>query len=195
MSGGFWAGFREHGGEEVGKWQGSGGGVGEHHAEGGAGGDRGDVVEAGGQGDGGDLGFIAHFDEEEADHGGEEGAMLAGGFRGVGVVELVGDEGPDGHGDEAGADGEAKGAGGEQAGDRAADIGGHQVVRHGGAEDAGDDAPGLAEAAGQHDGEQHGLVAHFGEGDGAGAGGGDDEVGDQVGDEVGQEGAHSARAR
>ena len=68
--------------------------VDQHHAEGRAGDDEGQGLELGGQHGGGDLGLVAHLDEEEGGGGGPEDAGEGAlGLLGR-VVEPVRDQGP-----------------------------------------------------------------------------------------------------
>ncbi|KAI1693650.1 hypothetical protein Ddc_22629 [Ditylenchus destructor] len=73
--------------------------IGQHHAQRGAGHHPQVGVVLGRQHHGGDLRLVAHLGEEEGDHRGAEDAEVRG-ARGIVVVELVGDQHPDRHGDE-----------------------------------------------------------------------------------------------
>ncbi len=120
-------------------------------------------MEARGEGQGGDLGLVADLHQEEGDQGGEEDAEAAGVL--LEVVGLVRDQRPSGHGEEAHSNDHLEPGPRQQGGQIVAGQRRQQMVGDGGAEDAGDDRPGLLETGGQEDGQKLGLVPDLRDGD------------------------------
>ena len=141
--------------------------VGDHHAERGARHHPQVGVVLRGQHDGGDLGLVAHFGQEECDHG---GAKHPPAWRSVGFafVQLVGDQHPHRHGDERCTQDPAQYLGAEERGHPGTQSPGQAVVHQGRHQDAKHDRPGFAKTCGQHEREQLRLVAHLGERDDGG---------------------------
>jgi hypothetical protein len=114
----------------------------------------------------GDLGLVADFGQKEGNGGGRE--RTVGGQLLVAFVKFVGLERPQRHGDEADSHHPAQDVRRQEARDLHAQPGRSRMVDQRGDEDAERDRPGLAEARGQQQGQQLGLVADFTEGDGSG---------------------------
>ncbi len=76
--------------------------IGNQHAEGSASDHSQKVVVVGGEGDGGNLGLIAHLGQEEGEQRGAKHPVAATDF-GILVVNLVRDHDPDRHGEEGDA--------------------------------------------------------------------------------------------
>jgi len=127
------------------------------------------AVELRAQRDGRDLRLVADLDEEEGDCCGQERAKAA--DPGLVVVfEFVRHQRPRRHRDETDAHRIAEPLPVEQSGDRVPEKGGNAMIGKRGDEDAEDDRHRRTEPRGEHDGEQHGLVADLGQRDHGGRG-------------------------
>lgn len=136
--------------------------VGDDHAAEGAAPYGEDGVELCGERDGGELGLVAHFGDEEGYGHGPEGAGVAG------FVVVVGDgvapDGPEAEDDEGHGGGDVDPVHGDVVREPLADDDGEEMVRGGSDGHGGHD--GLPRVfRGEGDGQELGFVAHFGEHD------------------------------
>lgn len=131
-----------------------------HHPKGCSHHDKGEALELGGQRNRSNLGFIAHFGQEERDKGGAKDAHF--GQPGFFLIQLVRNEGPDCHSDKRDTEHPAKCLGGHQGGDPGADRTGKCVIGEGCCQNAQDDGDWPPEFGCQEKSEKLGFVADFG---------------------------------
>ena len=139
--------------------------VGEHHAEGRAQHDRHERLVARRQCDGRDLGLVADLGQEEREHCGAEDAEP--GAHGRRLVELVGNQHPDGHRDERCPQQPAQDVRARYGSDPSSHGAGDAVVEECSDEDAQHDRHRPAEPGRQDECQELGLVADFRERDDA----------------------------
>ena len=119
----------------------------------------------------GDLGLVAHFGEEKGEQRGAEDAQPLRQTHLIGV-DPVGDQHPDGHGQERQPQHRAQHGRIDRARDPGAHAAGEAMVEQRGDQNTQHDGHGAPEARGEDEGEQLGLVADFSQRDEAG---GDEE--------------------